>query len=42
MAYGLFEILYVAEFRMNCLTIVGLVLVVYDYCLTFSMEVRVY
>ena len=28
-----------AQFQLNCLTIVGLALVVYDHCLTFSLEV---
>lgn len=29
-----------AQFQLNCLTIVSLALVIYDHCLTFSMEVR--
>lgn len=39
MPNALFDVLE-AQFQLNCLTIVGLALVVYDHCLTFSLEVR--
>ena len=39
MLNALFDVLE-AQFQLNCLTIVGLALVVYDHCLTFSLEVR--
>ena len=37
---GLVEVIFVAEFRLNAVIIASLALILYDHCLTLSMEVR--